>query len=186
MLDAVGRDRFRAEMRRPDAVGVSGFRRGAHRRARGAQREDVADAAQFEGRRDGAAGVETGVMLQRAGRLTIASPFDVPVGQTAVEQWTRGRNARNKKNMKTGRKRPRQHYDVVVCGGGTAGAIAGIAAARTGAKTLLLEQYGTLGGVLTLGMSLKGVNDGEGRKALGGVGEELIEGARGMDGATPV
>jgi hypothetical protein len=88
--------------------------------------------------------------------------------------------------MKTGRKPPRQHYDVVVCGGGTAGAIAGIAAARTGAKTLLLEQYGTLGGVLTLGMSLKGVNDGEGRKALGGVGEELIEGARGMDGATPV
>jgi FAD dependent oxidoreductase len=82
--------------------------------------------------------------------------------------------------------RLREGYDVVVVGGGTAGAIAGIAAARTGARTLLVEQYGTLGGVLTLGMSLKGVNDGEGHKALGGIGEELIERARAMNGATAV
>ena len=82
--------------------------------------------------------------------------------------------------------RLRQGYDVVVVGGGTAGAIAGIAAARTGARTLVVEQYGSLGGVLTLGMSLKGVNDGEGCKALGGIGEELIERARAMDGATVV
>jgi hypothetical protein len=82
--------------------------------------------------------------------------------------------------------RVRDGYDVVVVGGGTAGAIAGIAAARTGAKTLLIEQYGSLGGVLNLGMSLKGVHDGEGHKALGGIGEELIHAARAMDGATPV
>jgi len=82
--------------------------------------------------------------------------------------------------------RARQPYDVVVVGGGTAGAIAGIASARTGARTLVVEQYGSLGGVLALGMSLKGVNDGEGRKALGGVGEELIERARAFSGATPV
>jgi hypothetical protein len=82
--------------------------------------------------------------------------------------------------------RVRDGYDVVVVGGGTSGAIAGIAAARTGARTLLVEQYGNLGGVLTLGMSLKGVNDGEGHRALGGIGEELIERARAMDGATPV
>ncbi len=80
----------------------------------------------------------------------------------------------------------RQGYDVIVTGGGTAGAIAGIAAARTGARTLLVEQYGSLGGVLTLGMSLKGVNDGDGYKALGGIGEELINGARRIDGATAV
>jgi hypothetical protein len=80
----------------------------------------------------------------------------------------------------------REGYDVVVVGGGTAGAIAGIAAARTGARTLLVEQYGNLGGVLTLGMSLKGINDGEGHKALGGIGEELIERARAFNGATPV
>jgi hypothetical protein len=82
--------------------------------------------------------------------------------------------------------RLRESYDVVVVGGGTAGAIAGIAAARTGARTLLVEQYGSLGGVLTLGMSLKGVNDGEGRKALGGIGEELLHRARLMNGATEV
>lgn len=40
-------------------------------------------------------------------------------------------------------------YDVVVIGGGPAGTMAAIAAAREGAKTLLVEQYGYLGGMLT-------------------------------------
>lgn len=37
-------------------------------------------------------------------------------------------------------------YDVIVCGGGTAGAVAAIAAGRAGAKTLVIEQLGSLGG----------------------------------------
>ena len=41
------------------------------------------------------------------------------------------------------------HYDVVVCGGGPAGFIAAIAAARSGARTALVEQYGFLGGMAT-------------------------------------
>ncbi len=41
-------------------------------------------------------------------------------------------------------------YDAVVIGGGPAGAVAAIAAARNGAKTLLVEQYGYLGGMLTV------------------------------------
>lgn len=82
--------------------------------------------------------------------------------------------------------RLRKGYDVVVVGGGTAGALAGIASARTGARTLLVEQYGSLGGVLTLGMSLKGINDGEGVKALGGFGEELLRRARADGGVTEV
>lgn len=40
-------------------------------------------------------------------------------------------------------------YDVLVLGGGFSGAIAAIAAARHGARTLLVEQYGFLGGMLT-------------------------------------
>ncbi|WP_081841576.1 FAD-dependent oxidoreductase [Alicyclobacillus macrosporangiidus] len=80
----------------------------------------------------------------------------------------------------------RDGFDVVVVGGGTAGSIAAIAAARTGAKTLLIEQYGSLGGILNLGMSLKGVNDGGGAKTLGGIGAELIERARKLGGATTV
>ena len=42
--------------------------------------------------------------------------------------------------------------DVLVCGGGPAGTAAAIAAARTGANTLLVEQYGYLGGMSTAGL----------------------------------
>jgi hypothetical protein len=37
-------------------------------------------------------------------------------------------------------------WDVIVCGGGTAGAAAAISAGRQGAKTLVVEQLGSLGG----------------------------------------
>jgi flavin-dependent dehydrogenase len=37
-------------------------------------------------------------------------------------------------------------YDVVVVGGGTAGSIAAIAAARAGARTCVVEKGGYLGG----------------------------------------
>ena len=43
-------------------------------------------------------------------------------------------------------------YDVVVLGGGTAGASAGISAARQGANTLMLEYLHALGGLSTVGM----------------------------------
>ena len=41
-------------------------------------------------------------------------------------------------------------YDVVVAGGGTAGVAAAIAAAREGAKTLLIERVGALGGQMNV------------------------------------
>jgi len=46
----------------------------------------------------------------------------------------------------------RGEYDVVVCGGGLGGVAATLAAARAGAKTLLIERNSFLGGVATAGM----------------------------------
>ena len=43
------------------------------------------------------------------------------------------------------------HYDVVICGGGPAGIGAAVAAAERGAKTLLVERFGFLGGMATAG-----------------------------------
>lgn len=43
-------------------------------------------------------------------------------------------------------------YDIVVVGGGTSGAPAGIAAAKSGAKTLVIEYLHELGGVGTVGL----------------------------------
>jgi len=42
--------------------------------------------------------------------------------------------------------------DVLVCGGGPSGFIAAIAAARNGAKTMLIEKYGFLGGMATVSL----------------------------------
>lgn len=43
-------------------------------------------------------------------------------------------------------------YDVLVAGGGPAGVCAAVAAAREGAKTLLIEATGALGGMATMGL----------------------------------
>lgn len=42
-----------------------------------------------------------------------------------------------------------ESFDVIVAGGGTAGLAAAIAAARSGARTLLVERHGALGGMAT-------------------------------------
>ena len=44
----------------------------------------------------------------------------------------------------------KQTYDVIVAGGGAAGIVAAIQAARAGAKTLLVEKNGILGGTITV------------------------------------
>lgn len=45
-------------------------------------------------------------------------------------------------------------YDVIVVGGGTAGVVAAVQAGRAGARTLLVEKTGMLGGTMTTGNSL--------------------------------
>jgi len=69
-------------------------------------------------------------------------------------------------------------YDVVVIGGGTGGAPAGIAAARQGAKTLVVEHLHGLGGVGTLGAISGyywGNKSGFNKEVLGGKGRWGIE-----------
>ncbi len=56
-------------------------------------------------------------------------------------------------------------YDVIVCGGGPAGFAAALAAARSGAKTALLEVHGCVGGIWTAGM-LSWIIDGFGKPGI--------------------
>ena len=69
------------------------------------------------------------------------------------------------------------HVDVLVVGGGPAGMIAAIAAARKGVKTALIERYGFLGGMATT--ALVGPLGGTrhrygGGRVIGGIPWEMI------------
>ncbi|WP_053204524.1 FAD-dependent oxidoreductase [Jiangella muralis] len=67
------------------------------------------------------------------------------------------------------------YYDVVVAGGGTAGGPAATQAARLGARTLLVEKNGALGGTTTVaGVSLPGLFHAWGRQVIAGIGWEAV------------
>ncbi|OGV54570.1 MAG: hypothetical protein A2X49_11180 [Lentisphaerae bacterium GWF2_52_8] len=67
-------------------------------------------------------------------------------------------------------------YDVVVAGGGPAGIVAAIQAARAGAKTLLVEKCGMLGGTLTVGaVNFPSSFFAWGKQVITGIGWELVE-----------
>lgn len=64
-----------------------------------------------------------------------------------------------------------QDVDVLVCGGGPAGTAAACAAARMGARTLLVERYNCLGGLATGGLVLVIPRFKDtGRPIIGGIG----------------
>lgn len=75
-------------------------------------------------------------------------------------------------------------YDVIVCGGGPAGLIAAVAAARNGASTLLIERYGFVGGMSTSALvtpiSEFRIN---GKQHIGGIPFELMQKAAELGGA---
>ncbi|MDZ4199917.1 MAG: FAD-dependent oxidoreductase [Kiritimatiellia bacterium] len=74
------------------------------------------------------------------------------------------------------KKKQAEAFDVVVIGGGPAGVPAAIQAARAGAKTLLVERTGMLGGTTTVGgVSFPGIFHAWGRQVIAGIGWELVE-----------
>ena len=73
--------------------------------------------------------------------------------------------------------------DVLVIGGGTAGTIAAIQAARAGAKTFLVERGSLLGGTVTTGgVSFPGLFDAWGKQIIAGIGWELVRQSVELDG----
>lgn len=68
-------------------------------------------------------------------------------------------------------------YDVIVAGGGTAGVVAAMAAARNGARTLLVEKNGFLGGVPTAAMVslFLSFHNMRGEKIANGIPQEIVD-----------
>ncbi len=75
--------------------------------------------------------------------------------------------------------------DVLVVGGGTAGTIAAIQAARAGAKTLIIERGSKLGGTTTTGgVAFPGLFDAWGKQVIAGIGWELVRESVVLDGGS--
>jgi hypothetical protein len=66
-------------------------------------------------------------------------------------------------------------YDVLVFGGGAAGVPAAVQAGRLGARTLLVEKTGLLGGTATTaGVNFPGLFHAWGRQVIAGIGWEIV------------
>lgn len=72
--------------------------------------------------------------------------------------------------------------DVVVLGAGPGGVAAAMAAARHGAKVLLIERMGFVGGNLASGLPLLAFLDSQGRTVTGGFAQELVNRLSDMKG----
>nr|WP_301005375.1 FAD-dependent oxidoreductase [Lunatimonas sp.] len=65
--------------------------------------------------------------------------------------------------------------DILIVGGGTAGVVAAIQAARAGVRTTLIESGSQLGGTTTTGgVSFPGIFHAWGKQIVGGIGWELV------------
>ncbi len=75
-------------------------------------------------------------------------------------------------------------YDVIVVGGGTAGWVAALAAARQKKDVLLVERKGYLGGVLASGLPINGFFDASQRQVVKGYADELVVRLQEFSGGT--
>lgn len=71
--------------------------------------------------------------------------------------------------------RQKRQYDVCVIGGGPGGIAAALSAARGGAKVLLVEKNGCMGGNLVIGLPLLGYLDKDGNTVTAGIAQELVD-----------
>lgn len=73
--------------------------------------------------------------------------------------------------------------EVLVVGGGTAGCVAAVAAARAGASTMLVDLAPQLGGTMTLGgVAFPGLFHAHGRQVIAGIGWDLVRRTVELDG----
>lgn len=77
-------------------------------------------------------------------------------------------------------------YDAVVCGGGPAGWVAAVSAARAGLRTALVERYGFLGGAATAGyvVPISGFFF-RGKQVVGGIAWEFVQRMQALGAALP-
>jgi len=71
----------------------------------------------------------------------------------------------------------REIYDVAVIGGGPAGIAAALSAARSGAKTILVERYGFLGGMSTIALVYPWMtfHTATGKQVIKGIAQEIVD-----------
>lgn len=105
-------------------------------------------------------------MLKSLGMISLGGLFPV-LGAKAV---TSGYSPKDKTAI------PSEETDILIVGGGTAGVIAAIQAARMGCGTCLVENSSMLGGTMTTGgVAFPGLFHAWGKQVIAGIGWELIK-----------
>ncbi len=138
------------------------------------------------GRRVGTAAAEQAAARRLKGSARVVGGTGKTVAEGDVREFLSGYRQMDAEDAETVASAERPvpvlgEYDVVVVGGGTGGAPAGIAAAREGARTLVVEYLYQLGGVATAGMI--GRYYGGYRK---GFTAEVDAGVAALEGASPL
>jgi len=111
-------------------------------------------------------------------QATMVGAAGLTVGSTAMS--AKGSQSSAKPTAATG---VDCNVDVLVVGGGTAGVVAAIQAARMGAKTLLVERNSQLGGTTTTGgVNFPGLFHAWGKQLIAGIGWELVTKTVAMEG----
>lgn len=111
-------------------------------------------------------------------RRFLSSSIITALGLSSASVINAHHSSKSKKNTYTLSReiKSEKGYDLVIAGGGPAGSAAAIAAARKGARVLLLEATGCLGGMGTSGLvtAFDSMANGE-ISVVGGIMRELVE-----------